>query len=339
MFEMPNAVKITGRSSTITNSFVNSIIPVVWPTDEEIVEALAVLGMDLDHVVCAYCGDPASEWDHLRPLVNDKRPTGYISEIANLVPACGKCNQSKGGKPWRQWMLGPAKRSPASRQIQDLRTRVLRLEEYEAWRVPARVDFESVAGESLWSEHWSNHAALMQLMKECQVTADEIRDRVAAVSEGDSRRRARETASVASIDDAVIATMAPYAEARMNKARAASLAGIPVKGAHFANVNSAKDVWWVDVPLSRLAAQDSVDLLLFHAGRAQLAHLRVPSVYMTANEPRLNVRSDKQCIRLELRAEPPNLFMSVVPAEGRVQFASFLVATFGLDEDGAARSA
>ena len=51
---------------------------------------------------CAYCGDKASDWDHLRPLVVKRRPTGFISEIANLVPACGKCNQSKGNSPWRE---------------------------------------------------------------------------------------------------------------------------------------------------------------------------------------------------------------------------------------------
>jgi len=36
---------------------------------------------------CSYCGTPATEWDHLRPLVMNKKPTGYISEIHNLVPA------------------------------------------------------------------------------------------------------------------------------------------------------------------------------------------------------------------------------------------------------------
>jgi hypothetical protein len=29
-------------------------------------------------------------------LVEEKEPIGYISEIRNLVPVCGKCNQSKG---------------------------------------------------------------------------------------------------------------------------------------------------------------------------------------------------------------------------------------------------
>jgi len=108
---MPTPMKITGRSSSITNSFINSIIPIIVPTNEQVKEALEILGMDHDSFQCAYCGATASEWDHLRPLVLNKKPTGYISEIHNLVPACGKCNQSKGNKPWHTWITSSAKLS------------------------------------------------------------------------------------------------------------------------------------------------------------------------------------------------------------------------------------
>lgn len=95
VFQMPTPMKILGRSSSITNAFINSIIPVIYPTEDNVREALKILEMDVDGVSCAYCGDKPTEWDHLRPLVLKQRPTGYISEIHNLVPACGKCNQSK----------------------------------------------------------------------------------------------------------------------------------------------------------------------------------------------------------------------------------------------------
>jgi 5-methylcytosine-specific restriction endonuclease McrA len=101
LFRMPTPMKITGRSSSITNAFINSIIPVVQPSAEQVKEAMEILGMTPETYQCAYCGDKASEWDHLRPLVKDKKPTGYISEIHNLVPSCGKCNQSKGNKEWK----------------------------------------------------------------------------------------------------------------------------------------------------------------------------------------------------------------------------------------------
>jgi hypothetical protein len=126
-FRMPTPVKITGRTSSITNSFVNGVIPAITPSNEEIALALEVLGMDALDVRCAYCGDPATEWDHLNAIVRRKRPTGYISEIHNLVPACGKCNQSKGNKLWREWMFGPSPLSPASRGVGDIEDRAERL--------------------------------------------------------------------------------------------------------------------------------------------------------------------------------------------------------------------
>jgi hypothetical protein len=42
---MPTPMKITGRSSSITNAFINSIIPVVLPSAEEVKQALKILGM------------------------------------------------------------------------------------------------------------------------------------------------------------------------------------------------------------------------------------------------------------------------------------------------------
>jgi len=101
---MPNFQTMVSRKSSITNAFVSSLIPVIEPVDQDIVDALRILGMSPDDVRCAYCGDKSTEWDHLRPLVVNRRPTGYISEIANLVPSCGKCNQSKGNKNWLKWI-------------------------------------------------------------------------------------------------------------------------------------------------------------------------------------------------------------------------------------------
>lgn len=177
-FAMPKPVRITGRSSSITNSFVNGIIPVIWPTTQQVDEALAVLGME-SVVVCAYCGDTATEWDHFRPLVIAQKPTGFISEIHNLVPACGKCNQSKGNKNWREWMLSSARLSPATRGVADLDNRIARLEAFEGWGTPTTVDFESLIGADLWAEHWQNHQDLLALMRVAESTAEQIRRRLA----------------------------------------------------------------------------------------------------------------------------------------------------------------
>jgi len=182
-FAMPKAVRITGRSSSITNSFVNGIVPIIRPSPEQIDEALGVLGMK-DEVVCAYCGDAATEWDHLRPLVENQRPTGYVHEIHNLVPACGKCNQSKGNKHWRTWMFGPARLSPKTRGVADLDARAAALERYEAWTRPVRVEFSDLVGEELWAQHWANHAELLQQMRDAEKTVELIRERVRAGMEG-----------------------------------------------------------------------------------------------------------------------------------------------------------
>lgn len=176
-FMMPKAVAITGRTSSITNSFINSIIPVVVPTPDEVRTALRILGME-ETVRCAYCAGAHSEWDHLRPLVSGKQPTGYISEIHNLVPACGKCNQSKGNKDWRAWMFGPAKLSPLTRGVPDLELLAARLTEYEGWEEPTRLDFAALAGPDLWAAHWDHHARIVALMQEAQVIATEIRETV-----------------------------------------------------------------------------------------------------------------------------------------------------------------
>lgn len=176
-FAMLKPVRITGRTSSLTNSFINGIIPVIWPTESQIDEVLDLLGMST--VVCAYCGDAATEWDHFRPLVVDKKPTGYISEIHNLVPACGKCNQSKGNKHWRDWILSSARLSPSTRGIDRLEARIERLENFEKWGSPTRVDFATLVGAELWGQHWRNYEAIVNLMREAEQTANAIRTRMA----------------------------------------------------------------------------------------------------------------------------------------------------------------
>ncbi|MCK9285174.1 MAG: HNH endonuclease [Rhodocyclaceae bacterium] len=176
-------MKITGRSSSITNAFINSIVPVVLPSAEEMKQALDLLGMTPDTFQCAYCGGVASEWDHLRPLVKDKKPTGYISEIRNLVPSCGKCNQSKGNKGWKTWMESTAKLSPTKREIKDVAERVNRLEAYENWGVPIQINFEKEVDKDLWSQHWQNCEKVQAIMRESQELATKIKFAVARAYE------------------------------------------------------------------------------------------------------------------------------------------------------------
>jgi hypothetical protein len=132
-FNMPSGTTITGRASSIRNVFVAAIVSVIPPSADEIRQVLTILETTPADLECAYCGSRATEWDHLRPLVSNGRPTGYITSIRNLVPSCGKCNQSKGKSDWKSWMMGNAKLSPKSRGIANLETRISRLLRYEKW--------------------------------------------------------------------------------------------------------------------------------------------------------------------------------------------------------------
>jgi HNH endonuclease len=167
---------VTGRSSTLTNAFITAIIPIIEPSEADELEALRILEIDPRDIRCAYCGDKSTEWDHLRPIITNQEPTGYITEIANLVPSCGKCNQSKGKSNWRTWMNGPARLSPRMRGIGDLNTRISRLELYERWREPHRIDFAAVAGPELWERHRQNWRDVLALLRTSQKLAREIRE-------------------------------------------------------------------------------------------------------------------------------------------------------------------
>jgi hypothetical protein len=179
-FRMPTPTNIAGRISSVTNAFVISVIPEIVPTAEEILEGLALLGMVPENIRCTYCGAAHNTWDHLRPLVIGQRPTGFISEIGNLVPACGPCNSSKGNQDWRKWMLGNARLSPTGRKLQDVAERIARVEAYERWRPPTRIDFEALVGKETWEHLWSLSTAINLQLREAQAVADAIRSRVDA---------------------------------------------------------------------------------------------------------------------------------------------------------------
>ncbi len=179
-FKMPKPVKITGRTSSITNAFVNGIIPCKYPNEVEISDAIKTLNMDINRIECAYCGGQYSQWDHLEPIVKKQRPTGYISEIYNLIPCCSVCNSSKSGTNWRIWMENETPQSPRGRQIKNLEKRIKVIEEYEDWCKDKRtiLDFEKIVGKDLWDQHWKNHDDLLDKMQEFQLHSDKVKEKI-----------------------------------------------------------------------------------------------------------------------------------------------------------------
>jgi hypothetical protein len=173
-FNMPSGTTITGRASSIRNVFAAAILPVVPPTAEEIRQVLGILETDPMKLECAYCGSQATEWDHLRPLVNGGKPTGYTSTIRNLVPSCGKCNQSKGKSDWKTWMRGKARLCPTSRGVKDIEIRISRLERYEAWANCRPLQVQKLINPELWDHYYRLQEEILAKMREAQILALEI---------------------------------------------------------------------------------------------------------------------------------------------------------------------
>jgi hypothetical protein len=174
--DFPKSISISARISTVTNAFTNSVIPRVEPTQDQLDQALKLLGMKEGDIRCAYCGDPATEWDHLSPLVENKKPTGFITEIFNLIPACGKCNQSKRNQPWESWIRSTAPKSPATRRIADLDTRIEMIRTYENWASEHRTKLNVTAlAQGLWEEHEGHRVRIAAEMNAAQQRAALIR--------------------------------------------------------------------------------------------------------------------------------------------------------------------
>ncbi len=94
----------------------------------------------------------------------------------------------------------------------------------------------------------------------------------------------------------------------------------------FANINTTKDVWWLDIP-GEMITKPSFDILhlLLSDGRPnqpQLHHFEIPISYIRKNIPNLRIRNDKNTVHLELSIAGSNLFQDVI-GPGRVRFAQF----------------
>jgi 5-methylcytosine-specific restriction endonuclease McrA len=173
-FKMPGGSTITGRTTSIRNVFVAAIVPIIRPTANEIRQVLELLALDPTDLKCSYCGDRATEWDHLRPLVKDGKPTGYPSSIRNLVPSCGKCNQSKGSTDWKDWMQGVARHSPSARKVEDIDKRIGRLQEYEKWASCVPLNVKNLVSPELWDQYYAVQDEILSKMRDAQKLAAEI---------------------------------------------------------------------------------------------------------------------------------------------------------------------
>jgi len=95
---------------------------------------------------------------------------------------------------------------------------------------------------------------------------------------------------------------------------------------HFANLNSAKDVWWFDIPTSKAFSVEMVCIhLLVYNSREQIIYrLKVPTSLFRENRSKFIIREEKATISLELSARRSNFLKDVRPGSGGVAFIEFV---------------
>ena len=181
--KIPPKTTITSRTSTITSQFARTKAPYLNPTHVQLTERYALFGMDSTTASCVYCGGAQTEWDHLFAIVNDNKWTGYFTEVNNLIPACGKCNQSRGKKPYAEWMLSNAvlsvknvfiKRDKFSEEqaVFEVKKRIMLIDEVVKKSPPKHlaVDHKSI----LETAYEDTRLEIIKLLYEAQKIAEQI---------------------------------------------------------------------------------------------------------------------------------------------------------------------
>ena len=173
-YKMPTKSDLKGRSSTISNAFAISITPYVRPTEKELADYYSLLRIEEGQ--CAYCLGVGNGRDHLKPLVSNGMPTGYVTDIHNLVPCCQRCNSSKGSKSFKEWYKSKdnvtrlKKMGLTDETINNRFAVICSFEE----RIPEPIDYESIVGEDLWEEYKSRRLNLLQELNENQKFCDNL---------------------------------------------------------------------------------------------------------------------------------------------------------------------
>lgn len=116
--------------------------------------------------------------------------------------------------------------------------------------------------------------------------------------------------------------------ARRNQELGGNVLG--VNNCHFTELNRNKNIWWFDIPVSRLAIgqYEWIHLLLHTPGTDHLLHLKVPTVFLREKMEGLVVRNQgkrKPTVSLELSADKDAFLEDVRPAGTGVNFAKFLL--------------
>lgn len=167
--------KISGRRSTFSNAFASALASHDEYDRELVAQAINQLGQSPDDdLTCVYCDSQAATWDHLFKRVDAGEFSGYGHHIRNLVPCCRTCNESKGGKPWHEWIDKLSRPdAPARKSL---------IESYIAGGANQKVtldEIQALAGEEI-ARYRDIRQQVFALLAEADAIANQIRGKLAA---------------------------------------------------------------------------------------------------------------------------------------------------------------
>ncbi len=166
---------VMGRKSTFSSAFASALAPHDAYVPAAVSEAIRDLGQDPDaELDCVYCGAKAATWDHVFGRVVKGDFSGHGHRIRNLVPCCRTCNESKGKKPWREFL--------ETRNSPDKNARISRMERFLGNTDAQVIDTEGMrhkAAEEL-RRFLEIRSQVFDLMAEADRLAAIIRQKVAS---------------------------------------------------------------------------------------------------------------------------------------------------------------
>lgn len=98
---------------------------------------------------------------------------------------------------------------------------------------------------------------------------------------------------------------------------------------HFAVLDPKRNIWWFDLPVSRLAVgqYEWLHLLMHTPGTDELVHLKVTTKFLREQKDGVVIRNEgkrKSTVSLELSADKDSYLQDMRPNSANLNFTAFL---------------
>lgn len=169
-----NAYSIYGkRNSTINHAFASALAPFDNYDENKINEALQFLGQKGEaELLCVFCNNKATSWDHLTGLVKDKQLRGYGYQIGNLVPCCGTCNSQKGSKEFETFIKEDSVKEDTAKTVL-----INLLNNYQK-KFAKEINIQNLENEDEFKKYQFLKEQIFKLMQEADVIATGLRTKI-----------------------------------------------------------------------------------------------------------------------------------------------------------------